>query len=469
MEALDLSAILQSYRRVDGRGGLAYHPMMLVKLLVYRYCTGRYSSRRIERATWEDVPFRVLSGNQQPDHDSIAHFRKRHLQVLAGLFVQVLDLCHKAGLVKLGHVAVDGTKIKANASKHKAMSYERLVKAEGELSKEVEDLKRRSKLSREELVKTVEALLDEADRVDAEEDALYGKGKRGDEVPEELKTREGRLKKIREAMAALEAEAKVNAQVEAEAKKKRVEEREQQEKETGKKIGGKKPTVPDPQKAVPLPRAQRNFTDPDSRIMQDGATKAFQQSYNAQAAVDDASQIIVAAIVSQSAPDNHHLVPVLEQAKLNMGKLPQIVTADNGFWSPEVCKDESLEGVDLYIASGREKSGPLQSPAPATQPTADSSLRSPRDEMRAKLDPEAGRAIYRRRKAIVEPVFGQIKQARGFRQFLLRGFQNVSAEWSLVTLTHNLLKLFRSGWRPGEVAGGVAPRGARVATRLATT
>ncbi len=188
IDEMDLAAILRTYQRVDRRGNAAYHPAMMVKLLVYGYCTGRFSSRKIEKACWEDVPFRVLSGNQQPDHDSIADFRKRHLKVLSALFGQVLNLCQQAGLVKLGHVAVDGSKMKANASKHKSMSYDRLVKSE------------------EEIKKQVEALLKEAERVDTEEDALYGKGNRGDELPEELRTRAGRLKKIREAKAALEAD-----------------------------------------------------------------------------------------------------------------------------------------------------------------------------------------------------------------------------------------------------------------------
>jgi transposase len=431
IDEMDLTAILRTYQRVDRRGNAAYHPAMMVKLLVYGYCTGRFSSRKIEKACWEDVPFRVLSGNQQPDHDSIADFRKRHLQALSKLFIQVLNLCQQAGLVKLGHVAVDGSKMKANASKHKAMSYDRLVKSE------------------EELKKQVEALLKEAERVDAEEDALYGKGNRGDELPEELRTREGRLKKIREAKAALEAEARAKAEAEAANARKRIEERERQESETGKKIGGHPPKVPDPEKAVPEPKAQKNFTDPESRIMLDGATKSFQQSYNVQAAVDDANQIIVAAAVTQDATDNHQLVEVLTQVKENTGRLPEVVTADNGSMSPAALTDESIKGTDLYIAPGRERSVTTNaeiSTVMSHAPRDASKPASPLDEMRAKVRSEAGRAIYKRRKAVVEPVFGQIKQARGFRQFLLRGLEKVTAEWNLVALTHNLLKLFRSGW-----------------------
>ena len=242
---------------------------MMVRLLLYGYCLGVVSSRKIERATYEDVAFRYLSADAHPDHDTIAAFRKRHLEALAGLFVQALRLCQKAGLVKLGHVAIDGTKIKANASKHKAMSYERMNETEQRLRQEVEELLRR------------------AAEVDEAEDAQYGKGKRGDELPEELARRESRLAKIRAAKAELEQEAKEKAErqrAEAEAK---IAERREQEAQTGKKAGGHDPQVLDPEQAKPEAKAQRNFTDPDSRIMADGANKgSFIQAYNAQAAVD---------------------------------------------------------------------------------------------------------------------------------------------------------------------------------------
>lgn len=450
VDALDLEEILRIYRRVDRRGNAAYHPVMMVKLLVYGYSTGKFSSRKIEKATWEEVPFRVLSGNQQPDHDSIADFRKRHLKTLANLFVQVLKICQQAGLVKLGHVAVDGSKVKANASKHKAMSYDRLVKSEAELAKQVDEL------------------LKEAARVDAEEDALHGKGKRGDEVPDELKTRQGRLKKIREAKAALEAEAKARAAEEAQKARERIEERERQEKETGKKIGGNPPHVPDPEKVVPEPKAQKNFTDPESRIMKDGATKSFQQSYNAQVAVDDTSQIIVAALVTQDATDSKQLVPLLAETKENLGKLPKVVTADNGYWSPTAITDERLKETDLYVATGRERAEATPTKVEAVTGPSDVGIRAetPIDEMRTKLRSETGRAIYKRRKAVVEPVFGQIKQARGFRQFSLRGLEKVNAEWSLVAATHNLLKLFRSGWKPARMAGKVVNLATEAAARF---
>jgi len=257
-----------------------------------------------------------------------------------------------------------------------------------------------------------------------------------------------------------------SAKAEAEATKarQRIEERERQEKETGKKIGGNRPKVPDPEKAVPEPKAQKNFTDPESRIMLDGATKSFQQSYNTQIAVDDANQIIVAAMVTQQATDAHQLVAVLAQVETNTGRLPQIATADNGYMCPAALTDENVKSVDLYIAPGRERSDNAKADEKAPHTSVDpSEPRSPLDEMRAKVRSEAGRATYKRRKAIVEPVFGQIKHARGFRQFLLRGLERVTAEWTFVALTHNLLKLFRSGWSsrvggskvavPAEAAG----------------
>ena len=290
---LDLSKIYAVYDAKDTRGRAGYHPVMMVALLLYAYCVGKPSSRRIERATHEDVAFRVLAGNQHPDHDSIADFRKRHLKALSGLFMQVLQLCQQAGLVKLGHIAIDGTKVKANASKHKAMSYERMSETEKKLQEEVD------------------RLLAEAERVDAEEDAQHGKGKRGDELPNELKRREDRLVKIREAKAALEREAKEKAEAKAAEVAEKLAERAREEAETGNKARGPEPKAPDPEQAAPEPKAQRNFTDPESRIMPDGANKgAFIQGYNAQIAVDGEAQIIVAALVTQTPNDVQQLVPM---------------------------------------------------------------------------------------------------------------------------------------------------------------
>ena len=424
VETLDLSAIYAKYEEGDGRGLAAYDPRMMVRLLIYAYCQGVPGSRRIERATYEDVGFRYLAADQHPDHTTIADFRKEHLANLAQLFVQVLKLCQQAGLVKLGHVALDGTKVKANASKHKAMSYERMGKAEKELEEEVK------------------ALLAEAARIDAEEDGKYGKGKRGDELPEELARRESRLAKIREAKAALEEEAREAAkqkQAEVEA---RLREREKQEEERGRKLGGRPPQAPDPEQAQPEPKVQRNFTDPDSRIMKDGATKEFVQGYNAQAAVDSQAQVIVAASVTQEANDKKQLVPMLAEVAVMAGSKPEQATADAGYFSAQSVTDPKLEGIDLLVAPDRQKHGEEVRGATGPPPVEAGVA----ERMREKLRTVEGRAVYKMRKAVVEPVFGQIKEARGFRKFLLRGLEKVQAEWKLICATHNLLKLFHSGW-----------------------
>jgi transposase len=424
VEELDLGVIYGSYGG-DGRGLSAYHPSMMVRLLLYGYCTGVVSSRKMERATHEDVPFRYLSADTHPDHDTISSFRKRHLEALAGLFVQALRLCQKAGLVKLGHVAIDGTKIKANASKHKAMSYDRMNETEQRLQKEVEELLRKA------------AAVDEA------EDAQYGKGKTGDELPAELARRGSRLKKIRAAKAELEQEAREKAEQQRAAAEARTAERRAQEAETGKKAGGRDPKVPDPEQAVPEAKAQRNFTDSDSRIMVDGANKgAFIQAYNAQAAVDSQSQVIVAAGITQQANDSRQLVPMIEQVKANTGCKPEAVSADAGYWSEDNVTDERVADVDLHIATGRQKHGEQVEPA-SGPPPEDASVKQ---VMQHKLRTEAGHSLYKMRKAIVEPVFGQIKERRGFRRFSFRGITKVSLEWQLICLTGNLLKLFRSGF-----------------------
>ena len=426
VEALDLSEIYAKYEERDGRGLAAYDPRMMVRLLIYGYCRGVAGSRRIERATYEDLGFRYLAADQHPDHDTIASFRQEHLASLSQLFVQVLRLCQRAGLVKLGQVALDGTKVKANASKHKAMSYERMEETEKKLEEEVK------------------ALLAEAARVDAEEEGKYGKGKRGDELPEELARRESRLAKIREAKAALEEQAREAAKKEQAEVQARLREREKQEEERGRKLGGRPPLAPDPEQAKPEPKAQRNFTDPDSRIMKDGATKEFVQGYNAQAAVDSHAQVIVAASVTQEANDKRQWVPMLEEVEVMTGSKPEQATADAGYFSEQSVGDAKLEGIDLLVAPDRQKHG--EEVACGTgPPQAEVGVA---ERMRQKLRTVEGRAVYKMRKAVVEPVFGQIKEARGFRKFLLRGLEKVQAEWKLICATHNLWKLFHSGWSP---------------------
>jgi len=417
---MDLSEIFDSY---DGsKGGYpAYHPEMMVSLLIYAYCVGQPSSRKIEKATHESIPFRVLAADQHPDHDTIASFRRRHLKALAALFVQVLRLCQRAGLVKLGHVALDGTKVKANASKHKAMSYGRMVKSVSELEAEVK------------------RLLEEAEAVDADEDSCYGKGRRGDEVPEELRFKQSRLAKIKEAKEALEREALKHAseQQAAYEKKKR---------DYDNRPGSRRARPPKAPSDKPDSRAQRNFTDPDSRIMKMSATKSFEQCYNCQAAVDDAHQVIVAPRLTQYANDKRQVKPVMEKLKSNLdGAVPKQVSADSDYYSQDNVTYLADQQIDAYVATGKWKHTDRVPPAPRGRIPKDATVK---ERMARKLRTIKGRNTYSKRKQIVEPVFGQIKQVRGFRQFLLRGYDNVSAEWELICLGHNLMKLFRNGWKP---------------------
>jgi len=418
VESLNLAGILKTYEEGDGRGRPPYHPVLMVKLLIYGYCTGRMSSRKLEQATHDDVAFRVLTCNQQPDHDSIAAFRKRHLPELAKLFVQILALCQRAGLVKLGHVAIDGTKIKANASKWRSMSYAAMSESEAKLHAEVE------------------RLLAEAQRIDDEEDALYGKGKRGDELPPELRERESRLARIRELKADMEREAGEAAEKKVAETKRQQEQAEQQ----GKKFTARK--VIDPNQAVVAPKSKRNFTDPDSRIMKDQASKTFQQAYNIQLGVDAQAQIIVAAKVVQAGVDQQQLVPVLCEVERNLGRMPVQASADAGYYSRAAITNEAVRAVDLHVPPNQRK------PLKGAEPTALPPNATLQERMWHKLASKAGREVFSRRKVIVEPVFAQIKHVRGFRQFLLRGLAQVEAEWLLVCLTHNLLKAFRAQKAP---------------------
>jgi transposase len=407
----DLSAITTVYEREE-RGYPPYNPQMMVSVLLYAYCLGVTSSRRIARRLEEDVSFRVLAANNRPDFRTIADFRKRHLVELADLFVQALRLCQKAGLVKLGHVSLDGTKLKANASKHKAMSYDRMKREEARL------------------VSEVEALLRQAESTDEREDAEYGASCRGDELPEELSFREGRLKKIREARAALEREAREAA----EAKKRDIEARQ-----AAGPRRGPPPKAPDPS---PSPKSQKNFTDPESRIMPaSGEKRCFIQGYNCQAVVDQSAQIIVAADVTQETNDKKQAVPLIKQVQANTGKVPVRVSMDAGYFSEETIGAIESLGIEAFIPPDRQKHG--KSPPAAPRGRIPKSL-SVSDRMRRKLQTQRGRAIYGKRKETVEPVFGQIKQARGFRQFLLRGHMKVKAEWVLICMGHNLLKLWKA-------------------------
>lgn len=416
---MDFSAIYESYDGSQG-GYPAYHPEMMVALLIYAYCVGIPSSRKIERATHELIPFCVLTVDQHPDHDTIAEFRRRHLEALAALFVQVLRLCQKAGLIKLGHVSLDGTKLCANASKHKAMSYARMEKDVVELEAEVK------------------RLLTEAEATDAVEEVQYGQGRRGDELPEDLRFKQGRLSRIKEAKEILEREAREQAQQERLDREKKRQDREA--------LGdhrGRPPKVPSEK---PEGKTQYNFTDPELRIMKNSATKSFEQSYNCQAAVDSHGQVIVATGVSQEANDKEQLKPMIERLKANLqGAKPGRMTTDNGYFSEDNVTYLAQEQIDGYVATGRIKHGDKPLPVPRGRISKGA---TPKERMSRKLRMLKGRAIYAKRKEISEPVFGQIKQVRGFRQFLLRGLRKVSAEWDLICLGHNRLKLFRSTWRP---------------------
>jgi transposase len=414
---LDLSDIYCCYDNSKG-GQPPFDPMMMVALLLYSYCIGLPSSRKIEKATYERVAFRILTADQHPDHDTIADFRKRHLKALSGLFVNVLQLCQQVGLVKLGHVSLDGTKVKANASKHKAMSYSRMEK------------------NAEELEAEVQRLLTEAQAVDDAEDAEYGKGNRGDELPKDLRFKQDRLRKIREAMKSLEDRAKA----EADAKRAEIRQKELSLKKEGRKRKGKKPKEPTDE---PDSRAQRNFTDPESRIMKDGSSKSFEQAYNCQAAVDEKSQIIVATNVTQQTNDKQQVEPMVKAIKSNTcGQTPRKLSADTGYFSESNIEYLEGEEIDSYVATGRAKHGDQPEPPPRGRIPEDISIK---DRMTRKLLTKKGRETYSKRKEIVEPVFGQIKEVRGFRRFSLRGLGNVMCEWDLICLTHNLLKLFRSG------------------------
>jgi transposase len=460
VDDLDLSAILTPARAKDPRGEKGFDPRMMTLLLLYAYCVGTVSSRKIERACYEDLAFRVLTGNQQPDHTRISEFRRRNLAALSELFVQILRLCQKAGMVSLGHVALDGTKVQANASKHKAMSHERMLKAEEQLEKEINALMRRAEI------------------LDSQEDELYGKGKLGSDLPEELQRRQDRLEKIRQARLELEAEAAAAAardraeqaaaaeaaaaaaaaDPEEQKELRRRADKAQEKAEAARDLAiekaeqaGMEPPDLDPLPADAMPRrglahkadgsptakAQRNFTDPDSHIMQSDGD--WIQGYNCQAVVDGDHQVIVAIGVSNQPPDVEHLEAMLEITIANTGQVPTTFITDAGYWSEANAKACTARGADPHIATGRQKHG---QPPPPTRGPMPKDL-DEKGKMARKLRNKKGREIYARRKTIVEPVFGQTKECRGLRRFLLRGLEKVNGEWALWGLTHNINKLFR--------------------------
>ena len=391
VDQLDLSAIESVYEEED-RGQPPYHPRMMTKILLYGYCVGVFSSRRIQKRLVEDVAFRVLAAGNEPDFRTISDFRKLHLKALEELFQQMLRLTLETGTMKLGRVALDGSKVKANASKHKAMSYGRMRETEKRLREEVRKL------------------LNQAEAADREEDSRYGRDRRGDELPEELQRRETRIARIREAQHALEERAREQAKSE-----------------------GK-----DPEKAQPTKKAQYNFTDPESRMLK--GPDGFLQGYNTQIAVEPVFQLIVGQRVTQAANDKQQMVPLIEAIEEQSGQKPKEVLADNGYCSDENLKYLARKRMEGFVATGKQKHSQRREPCQRGPLPREASRV---ERMERKLETKVGAAVYATRKFIVEPVFGQIKQARGFRQFLLRGIEKVRGEWALICMTHNLLKFHK--------------------------
>jgi transposase len=420
---IDLTPFHQYYAR-ELRGQPPFDVTMMVTLLVYAYSLGVCSSRKIAAACERNLAFRAIVGNDPPDFRTVSDFRKIHLAAFRHLFLEVLRLAGMLGMVKLGNLSTDGTKMGANASRHKAMSY-------GYMNKEIERLRAE-----------IDKLLEQAEQLDAEQDAALG-SRRGDELPDELKRREQRLAKIREAKARLEAEAGARAEEE---QRRRDVERAQREAD-GRRHRGKEPAPIDP---MPEDKAQTNFTDPEAKIMKQ-SNKGFDYSYNAQAVVDGAEQVFVAAEVTNAANDKQQAVPMAQAALNNLGAAgierpkrldgtaaPIVNTADTGYFSEEAVGNLETMGIDPHVATGRQKHH--EAPVEPAAPTAQASVE---EKMQYKLKTAAGKALYAARKHIVEPVFGMTKSARGIRRFLLRGLEKVSAEWQLICLTHNLLKIWR--------------------------
>jgi transposase len=405
---IDLAPLFAHYER-ELRGQPPFHPRMMVARLLYGYATGTRSSRQIMRRCRTDVAGRIIVGEDIPDFRTISDFRKTHLAQLEALFVEVLKLCALAGLAKVGTVALDGTKVKANASRHKAMSYERMKGEEQRLKGEVA------------------RLLAEAEATDAAEDAAHGPDRSGDELPEELARRQGRLAKIRQAKAMLEERARKEAAEEA----------------ARREAEGEAPPKTAPADAVPGPKDQINFTDPESRIMK-VADKGWDQCGNAQAVADEA-QIILAADVTDQANDKRQALPMMDQARANLDAagVEQAIGAglmDSGYYSEANTAGLERRGIDPYVATERLKHGEEIPPVPRGRIPKDLSAKQ---RMARKLRTKKGRKEYAKRKGIIEPIFGQVKQVLGFRQFSLRGLAAMRAEWRLMCAVHNLLKLWR--------------------------
>jgi len=412
IDGLDLSAMSGSYR---GSGSASYHPALLLGLLVYGYATGVFSSRKIERATYDSVAFRFIAANEHPDHDTIATFRRRFIKEIEGLFVQVLALAREMGMLKMGTVGLDGTKINANASRHSALSYERAGKIEAQLKVEVAELM---------------AKAESADQKDVPD---------GMSVPEELARREDRLRKLAEARAKLEARAQERFEREQAEHEAKLAAREAKTKATGKKPGGR---PPEPPSAGPGPKDQINLTDEESRIMP-VAGGGFDQCYNAQAAVATETLLVIATDVVQAPNDKQQLVPMIDRIAAlpeELGKTETLL-ADNGYFSAANVAACDAAGIEPLIACGRQSHHPSLSERFADAPPAPDNP-TPLEAMRHRLQTPEGKKLYALRKHTPEPVFGIIKSVMGFRQFSLRGLDNVRGEWSLVTMAWNMKRMF---------------------------
>jgi transposase len=425
-DVLDLGPILADY--TEKRGFPPYDPRLMVRLLIYGYTTGVRSSRAIERKCSDDVAFRFLAADQAPDFRSISRFRRRHLDALADLFTQSLHLAQKLGMVKMGRVALDGTKLQADASKHKAMSYGRLVGKEEQIEAEIAELEAKAA-----------ALLADAESADTAEDQIFGIDGKDTDLPAELDRREKRLARLQAARAQIEAEAAAKARRHAEEKERRRQGRagtgdEQAVTEAGERAAAK---------ARPKPKAQANFTDPDSRIMKNGGG-AYIQAYNAQAVVDAEHQVITAADVTTNASDALNYTTMLDQSHTNTGIHPKQALLDAGYCSEtnlEAAKERQLAcGTETFMATGRLAHDEQVPPAPRGRIPANATLK---ERMARRLRTKPGKAAYRRRKAIVEPVFGQIMTCQNGRRLMLRGEDGARAEWRLLAACHNLRKIFR--------------------------
>ena len=421
---LDVSAIYAEYERKDGRGLSAYHPLLMTRLLLYGYCIGITSSRKIEKATYDDLAFRYLSADQHPDHDTLAAFRQEHLEALSGLFLQALRLCQKAGLVKLGNVAIDGTKLKANASTHRSVDYQKIGEREQHWRSEVE------------------RLLNQAQQTDQEEDQRFGVGQPADPLPNDLANAQKRLQRLQQAKMELEREAEEQLQAVAalplrkrgrpskeEQASQPPKDRKQREKEKKQRQRARKNAA--------APARQYNFVDPDSRVMRDNGQKCFVQAYNVQIAVDAHAQVIVAAELTQQTIDRQQLLPLVKSVCSTVQATPKTITADAGCWDTASLLDPSLKGIEVLVSPDSNPQPP-GAPLPPSAPRNEEAIR-----MREVLASQEGKARYALRKSTVEPVFGQIKEARGIRRFRFRGLLKVTSEWKLICATHNLLKLFR--------------------------